>query len=133
MKSKFLSFVLALLICGMAFAVSQQSSRAQNTESQKTTSQNKKVTGTITKIDTKSQSITIRESSPSQHQTENKGETETFKYDTETRFVISGTGNYTGSVGTINDMKVGDSVVIMRDNSDLITSIQKINVFHNHQ
>jgi Cu/Ag efflux protein CusF len=74
MKSKFVFFVLALLICGVTYAVVQENSGAQNTSQQNTGSSNTMGsssmsatgmthTGTITKIDEKNHSITIRENS----------------------------------------------------------------------
>lgn len=146
MKSKFLFFILTLLICGLAFAAGQQNSGAQN-QNQKPTSQNAgstkstaatetRVTGKITKIDTKLEAITIRETSMGSSESGKtgsdakeaaSGSTHTFKYDTNTRFIMSNTGNYTGTTsGSIDDFKVGDRVVIMRDNTGMITSIQKM-------
>ena len=76
MKSKFMFFVLALLICGVSYAVVQENSGAQNqtptpqnTGSKDTMGSNSMTTtgmshmGTITKIDEKNHSITIREHS----------------------------------------------------------------------
>ena len=71
MKTKFMFFVLALLICGVTYAVVQENSGAQNTQTptqQQNTGSSMSMTsmshtGTITKIDEKNHSITIRENS----------------------------------------------------------------------
>jgi preprotein translocase subunit YajC len=172
MKSRFTFIVLALLICGLAFAA-QENSGSQNTGSQNTMGSNSmsksttgmSITGTITKIDTKNHTITVRESSmgsevsgtsgPDHEQPAgnpgspsttpdktgttgtmshsqkthpmSKGGTHTLKYNTSTRFDLSqtGTGTGTSGSGSINDLKVGDTVMIMRDSSGMITSIQR--------
>lgn len=140
MKRLLMIFAGALLICGLAFAQTQQQTppvtpdtgTAGSVVSSKATPH--QGTGTIAKIDPEKRTITVREFTISTAQMpENTGtpaeqpapqaETKEFTYDMHTNFASS---NPESVDGRMSDLKVGDPVSIQFNDQNMIVRIEEI-------
>ena len=148
MKRVLMIFAGALLVCGLAFAQTDQQQPVPPTStdpsmgaSAATTLQG---TGTISKIDPESRTITlsdfttttapesanIEQMPEGSEQSATKGETKTLKYNERTNFASA---NPEAVDGRMSDLKVGDVVSIQFNDSGIIVRIVEVAALQSSQ
>ncbi len=148
MKRVLMIFAGALLVCGLAFAQTEQqpvppaiTDPGVAGAPAATTLQG---TGTITKIDPESRTITLSDftttTAPESANTEpmpegteqsaTKGETKSLKYNERTNFASA---NPESVDGRMSDLKVGDVVSIQFNDSGLIVRIEEVAALQSSQ
>ena len=138
MKRMLMIFAGALLVCGLAFAQTEQQTPPSATNpgmTGATTATPLQGTGRIDKIDPEKRTITISEfttaAPPSETAPEGtmsepsatKGELKVFKYNEHTNFAST---NPESVDGRMSDLKVGDAVSVQFDDNGTIVRIEEI-------
>jgi hypothetical protein len=139
MKRVLMIFAGALLVCGLAFAQTEQQQTPPTTTNPSmigaTTETPLQGTGRIDKIDPQKRTITVSdfttaavpsETAPEETTSEpsaTTGETKVFKYNERTNFASA---NPESVDGRMSDLKVGDVVMLEFDENNIIVRIEEM-------